>query len=225
MAGLTTARPGAGGRRWFGRRGDLSTRPFPTLSGTDLPSRLRTVDALRAWAEAHAEDAIDWYLRDKRAKRVASRALRAGSIVLAVAGGTVPLASAAWRDDAGGWGYVLLAAAAGCAAFDHFFGVSAGWMRDIATSQALRGRLERFRLEWTSALLLSSSSGAVGGDGAGAPAGPVGEPELAHRLGLVRDFVADVTGLVEAETSEWLAEFRANIGQLYSQAGLAHRVG
>jgi hypothetical protein len=200
---------GTGGRRWLGRRGDLPTRPFPSISGNDLTSRLAAVDALRTWAEARAEDAIDWYRRDKRTKRTVSKALRAASIVLAVAGGAVPLANAAWNGEAGGWGYVLLAAAAGGAAFDHFFGISATWMRDMATIQALRNRLDRFRLEWTSDLLLART------------APEVGEEELARRLDLVRDFAEEVTGLIDAEISAWQAEFSANMRELHAHTRLA----
>lgn len=221
MTTTQAASRSAGGRRWFGRHSDLSVFPFPSVSGKDLLSRLRAVDELRGWAEARAEEAVDWYQHDKRIKRAASRALRAVGIVLAVAGATAPLASAAWQDDVGGWGYVLLAGATGCAAFDHFFGVSAGWMRDMATMQSLKRRLEQFRLEWTSGLLLPTPS-VPGEDGPAVLSGPAGEKELVRRLGLVRDFVEDVTRMVEAETSEWMREFRANVGQLYSQVGLPY---
>lgn len=210
----TTLSPPSGSRRWFGRRGDLLTHPFPALSGGDLPSRFAAVEELRRWAERRADDTIDWYRRDKRVRRQASRWLRAGSIIFAVAGGAAPLASAAWRGDAGSWGYLLLAAAGGCLAFDRFFGISAGWMRDMTTMQALTDRLERFRLDWVSSQLLD-------------PPQPdqLTEEELARRLTLVREFAEDISGKVAAETKAWLTEFRANISELHNGATITQRGG
>jgi hypothetical protein len=203
-------------RSW--RRGDLRTRPFPRPATkepwvTDSRHRLDAIEALRDWAEGQAEDAIDWYLRDKAVRRVGSRALRALAIVLVVAGGLVPLLSAAWTGAAAGWGYVLLAAAAGCVAFDHFFGLSSGWMRDMAAAQTLQRRLTEFRLEWTTNLLRPSQTGAA------APVGgsPVDDAELTRRLDLVGRFAMEVAALVESETAEWLAEFRSSIGRLDGQ--------
>jgi hypothetical protein len=207
----------------------------------DSRHRLDAVEALRDWAEGQAEDAIAWYLRDKAIKRIGARVLRALAILLVVGGGVVPLLSAAWTGTAAGWGYVLLAAAAGCVAFDHFFGLSSGWMRDIVSVQTLQRRLTDFRMAWTTNLLRPASmpggnalgSTGLGGAGRGgtglADSAALDEAELVRRLDLVQSFVTEIADLVESGTAEWLAEFRSNVGGLDGQTGwsppTAHQPG
>src|SRR5690242_19760300 len=117
----TAQRETAPRRRW--RRGDLTPAPMVGLTVEDWRNPAVALDRLRTWAEHEAETAITWYLKDKNVKRVGSRALRALAIVLAAAGGVAPLLAAGAARTTN-WGYVLLALAAACVAFDHFFGLS-----------------------------------------------------------------------------------------------------
>jgi hypothetical protein len=164
---------------------------------------------LRAWAEREAEDAIEWYLHDKRLKRRGSRVISALTILLAVAGTLVPLASVISGGPPQGWGYVLLALAAGFKGFDHFFGLSSGWMRDITAAHALRAELNDFRMSWAAEQLRTS-------DSTDAPLDPAA---LERRLALLTSLVEAVRRQVEAETAEWLTEFRATAQQLQDNAG------
>lgn len=200
--------------RWPGRRGDLRIFPFPPVE-TLVVDREHLVDTVRAWAEQQAEVSIDWYLQDKRVRRVQSRIMRLATVLLFVAGGMIPLINVARNLEAGGWGYVAFAAAAGVAAFDHFFGLSSGWLRDMAAAQALQRRLTEFRLGWATAMVVRQTPADAGRDAA--------QAELLARLDLVNVFALDVIALVEAETAEWLAEFRSGMAKLYSQVGLPHR--
>ncbi|MEV6104573.1 SLATT domain-containing protein [Streptomyces sp. NPDC051940] len=183
------------------RSRDLRGRPFPA----PVPGepRLRALDSLRSWAEQEAEDAVEWYFNDKRRKRASSRACRALTVILAVAGTGFPLAGAATGADIQGWGYVLLAAAAGCKAYDHFFGLSSGWMRDIAAAHGLRFRLNEFRLAWAAEILR----------------GDPGEPEdtvFERRLAMITGLVDAVRGQVESEMTTWTTEFQSSIQQEHS---------
>lgn len=191
--------------RWW-RRGDLRYAALPAVSAEDWRQPDVVLDQLRRWAETQAEEAIEWYLRDKQAKRLGSRLLRILAITLAIAGGLAPLLTAGPDGRSAAWGYVLLALAGGCAAFDHFFGLSSGWMRDMATSHALQHRLLKFRLTW---ITLTAGKAVV--DGA----------EISARLDLVRSFALDVSELVSTETGDWLTEFQTNMGQLRSHTGQA----
>ncbi|SEG15969.1 hypothetical protein SAMN05216223_103445 [Actinacidiphila yanglinensis] len=206
---------GAAARPRRPRRGDLQMRPFPAVAADTPAAQRRALAELRAWAEQGAEDAIDWYLRDKRSKRTASRLLQGLAIVLAVAGTAIPLGAAATGSRGQGWGYVLLAAAAGCKGFDHFFGLSAGWMRDIAVAHALRFELGAVRLEWAAEVLRAGPAAAPP-----SPDAPLDPAEVERRLALVDRLVAAVRTHVEGETAAWQAEFSAATRQLNEQGGL-----
>ncbi|MGW1886857.1 SLATT domain-containing protein [Streptomyces sp. NPDC001970] len=193
------------------RRRDLRTNPFPSLSPGTAQQNVESLEQIRAWAERETEDAIDWYLRDKRLKRKGSRGIRALTVALAVSGAVIPLAGAASGGQPDAWGYVVLAAAAGCKGFDYFFGLSSGWMRDIKAAQALQRELNDFQLAWSRELLRAS-------DGTAGDA-PVADALLERRLALVAGLIVAVRGHVEAETAEWLAEFSSTGQQIQQQQG------
>ncbi|CAG6396252.1 SLATT domain-containing protein [Streptomyces cocklensis] len=202
-------------RRSGWRRGDLEAQPFPDVPGTaaaDPDVQRETLAGLRAWAEQDAEAAIAWYLKDKRLKRVGSRLLQGLAITFAVAGTAVPLGTAAYGGSGQGWGYVLLAVAAGCKAFDHFFGVSAAWMRDIVVAHALRTELNAVRLEWAADVLRS-------GPGADRPGRLLEPAEVERQLALIQRLAGAVRSHVDGETAEWQAEFRSSTRQLQGQGG------
>src|SRR5262249_37156125 len=116
-----------GRRRWS--RGDIQPLEPPAISAEDWHDPVAVLGRLRSWAQQHTTEAIRWHLRDKQAKRAGSRLLRAAAVILAVAGGLIPLlAGDAGRGPNPKLGYLLLALSAGAVAFDHFFGLSAGWM-------------------------------------------------------------------------------------------------
>ena len=195
------------------RRGDLAVRPFPVvIAGTPAEHRAALAE-LRAWAEQQAEDAIDWYLMDKRRKRVGSRWLQGLAIAFAVAGTAVPLGTAAGGGSGQGWGYVLLAVAAGCKGFDHFFGLSSTWMRDMAVVQTLRGELDAVRLEWAADVLRAGPREAP-------PAEPLDAAEVERQLALIERLVTAVRGQIETETADWQAEFSSRTRQLHEQGAL-----
>lgn len=178
------------GGRWS--RGDIDPVEPPDLSRDAWRDPAAALRTLHDWAVRYTTEITSWYLRDKRFKRWASRLLRAAAVVLAVAGGLAPLTSR--RDST--WGYTLIALAAGCVAFDHFFGLSAGWMRDMTTAQALQARMVRFHLDW--AALESRDDTATG-------------------IELVDGLLTDVLELTNAETAEWVSQFSTAISALRRQ--------
>ncbi|MFJ2633419.1 SLATT domain-containing protein [Streptomyces sp. NPDC087422] len=210
--GTPTGASGTGRRQRQAR--DLGGRPFPDIAVEGPDGQREALARLRAWAEQEAQDAIDWYQRDKRRKRTASRTLQALAIALAVAGTAVPLATAASGGSGQGWGYVLLALAAGCKGFDHFFGLSAGWMRDITVAHALRGELNAVRLEWAADVLRAGPGGA-----AARTSGPLEPAEVERQLALIARLVTTVRGHVESETVDWRTDLSARIRQLNEADG------
>lgn len=197
-----------GGRRWRSfSRGDL--RPVAKPS---LPAHwddAEALDQLRNWAEARAVETILWYLRDKQPKRWASRLLRAGAVVFAVAGGVLPLLTATVHGIDPSLGYVFLALAAGCVAFDHFFGLSAGWIRDIIALQALQGALTRFHLDWArwQAARASEEQGTASGS-----------ESVGAGLELISGLIDGIGKVTEAETAQWVSEFSSSVAALRQQA-------
>jgi SMODS and SLOG-associating 2TM effector domain 2 len=206
-AGRNAARrdgPGRGGQR-RGRRTDLRARTFPLLQADQWRHPGEALTGMYRDAENRAIEAYDWYLADRIRKRTYSRLLRALAIILAAAGGLQPLISAASSKMGFAWGYVLLASAGICVGFDHFFGISTRWMRDVVTAQKLQQRLQKFQLDWASL------------DAAGAFA-PDAESGSVHKyLDLLRDFITDMSGIMMDETAEWVAEFQTGIAQLKHQ--------
>lgn len=172
-----------------------------------------TVQMLYDQAESYALAIREWYLADKRAKRRYSRFLRAAAIVLAAVGGVAPLAPLVTQNSGARWGYVFLALAAACVAFDRVFGLSAAWMRDIAGAQSAdRIRAELYN-EWAKIL---TAAGA--------------EDRAELQLALLDRTSLALANILNAETSEWRREFESSLEQLKSmvtrtedQAGSARK--
>jgi SMODS and SLOG-associating 2TM effector domain 2 len=176
--------------------------------------RGRPDPALR-YAEGRTIDAIDWYLADKRGKRIWSRGLRLLVILLVTAGGLQPLLDAAAPGPGRtAWGYVLLALAAACIGFDRFFGLSSGWMRSMTTAQALERRLEQLQYDWAAECARSASR-------------TVGPKQVQNRLALLRAFSDDVAAQMQQETAEWVLEFQSSLLRLERERsnGAAARPG
>src|SRR5215211_903403 len=72
------------------RRRDLRAGPIPAAALEQWQDTETALTQLYRYAEARAIDAIDWYLADKRSKRIWSRGLRLLVILLVTAGGLQP---------------------------------------------------------------------------------------------------------------------------------------
>ncbi|WP_328385962.1 SLATT domain-containing protein [Streptomyces sp. NBC_00400] len=185
------------GSRGRGRR-DLAGRVFPLGDWGEPADRL---DALYLWCEEGALRSADWYLRGRRAKRRGARILRVGAAAGMTAGGVLPLLDLAGiRQGGAPWGALSLLLAAVCVGCDRYFGVTAGWMRDLATAQAIHRRLEALQFDWAVESVREVLGPAEGSAG-----------EAAERcLGVLRRFNEDLGELVRAETADWMADFRAD---------------
>lgn len=187
--------------------GDLRGRPFPLGDWGEPAERL---DELYRWAEARALRTADWYLRDRMWKRRGARALRCAAALSAASGAVLLLLTLTGGLSTGGgsWGYVALLLAVVCLVTDRCFGLTSGWMRDIATAQAVQRRLEAFQFDWA-----SESVREVLGPAEGTAS------EAAERcLGVLRRFCEDVSDLVQAETTGWMLEFRRLGAPVHPQA-------
>ncbi|MFE9567405.1 SLATT domain-containing protein [Streptomyces sp. NPDC006692] len=195
------ARPGGGKET-----GDLTGRPFPRGDWGEPAERL---DELYRWVEAGALRTADWYLADRLWKRRGARGLRAGTACGAVAGAVLPLLDLTGAlKGAAGWGYLCLLLGGACMACDRYFGLTSGWIRDVATAQAVQRRLGALQFDWASESVrevLGPTEGTAG--------------EAAERcLSVLRRFTEDVTELVRSETADWMVEFRSGPAPLVMQS-------
>ncbi|MFE3764114.1 SLATT domain-containing protein [Streptomyces sp. NPDC059104] len=186
--------------------GDLTGRPFPLGDWGEPAERL---DELYRRVEADALRTAEWYLSDRAWKRRGARTLRAGAALGAVAGAAMPLLELTGSaPGAASYGYLSLLLAAACLACDRFFGLTSGWMRDVATAQAVQRRLQTLQFDWASENVrevLGPTEGTAG--------------EAAERcLTVLRRFSEDITELVRSETADWMVEFRAGPAPLVMQS-------
>lgn len=189
-------------RRAARKHPDLSTRLLPLIPAVQWKSDPdKALSALYEDAQSRATEVCDWYMADRLGRRKPSQLLRFAALVLASAGGIVPLVNVAAGQDASGWGYLLLAAAGVCYGIDHFLGLSAGWMRDMTTVQRIRRRLQEFQFAWMQI------------NAADARKDPP-QTSVDAYLKLVHDFDCDLEDLVISETADWVSEFQSGLQQL-----------
>ncbi|MEU8886984.1 SLATT domain-containing protein [Streptomyces sp. NPDC048442] len=184
---------------------DLAGRPFPLGDWGEPAERL---DELYRWVEAGALRTARWYLADRGWKRRGARTLRIGAAAGVLIGAALPLLDLTEAVPGGaGWGYLALLVGAACVACDRFFGLTSGWMRDMATAQAVQRRLTALQFDWASESvreILGPTEGTAS--------------EAAERcLGVLRRFTEDITELIRVETTDWMVEFRSGPAPLVMQ--------
>ncbi|WP_059009763.1 SLATT domain-containing protein [Streptomyces specialis] len=147
---------------------------------------------LYTWAEAEALRTVEWYFADRLWKRRAARLLRSGTVAGVAGGVALPLFGSGLER----WACLALLGAAFCLGCDRYLGLTSGWMRDVATAQAVGRRLTALRYDWAA-------------EDVREPEGPPGEA-AERRLAVLRRFSEDVTELVRTETAAWMREFGGN---------------
>ncbi|MGW4624504.1 SLATT domain-containing protein [Streptomyces rubiginosohelvolus] len=197
----------SGGRAgWRADGRDMTGRPFPLGDWGEPAERL---DELYRWVETGALDTADWYLHDRVWKRRAARALRMGTAAGVVAGAALPLLDLTGAlSGSAGWGYLSLLLGAACMACDRYFGLTSGWIRNLATAQAVQRRLQVLQFDWASECVRETLG----------PTEGTASEATERCLGVLRRFSEDVTELVRSETADWMVEFRAGPAPMGMQA-------
>ncbi|MGW1204273.1 SLATT domain-containing protein [Streptomyces cyaneofuscatus] len=227
-AGDTGARDGSGGGgagsggpraggAWGGGSGaggrDLTGRPFPLGDWGEPAERL---DELYRWVESGALATAEWYLTDRAWKRRGARALRLGTAVGVVAGVALPLLDLTGAlSGAAGWGYLSLLLGAACMGCDRYFGLTSGWIRNLATAQAVQRRLQVLQFDWASECVRETLG----------PSEGTASEATERCLGVLRRFSEDITELVRSETADWMVEFRAGPAPMGTQALVSGSAG
>lgn len=182
---------------------NIEVAPLGVLAWKTDAEIQASIGTLYRYAEARAQESIDWYWYAKQSKARWSRFLRFAAIVLATMGGLAPIiaaldSSSQFGHVVGQLGYVVLGLAAACVGLDKFFGFSSGWMRYVTTVLALQEELSAFRLAWAK-LSAQSREQTPGPD------------ETQAAIQQVKDFVLAIDQIVGQETKAWVAEFQTNL--------------
>ena len=174
----------------------------------------KSIVKLYQYAEATADDSIEWYRRKKRPKALMSRLLRSLAIILTTLGGLTPIISAlGWATtptpqatlNFGQLGYLFLGLAAASIGFDKFFGFSSGWMRYITTKLTLEKMLSEFRMDW--AMMVAKL-------GEKSPT----TDQVQLMIQRIKEFLVAINTHVEQETLTWVSEFKTNLSEIEKTA-------
>lgn len=189
-------RPEGASRKGGGERADLRGHVFPLGDWGEPAERL---DEMYVWVEQRALVIADRHLADRVRKRRAARTMRACAALSATASAVIPLLALTGTLPVrcAPWGYLALLCAVVCVAGDRCFGLTSGWMRDLATALAIQRRLESLQFDWASEAVREVLGPT---DGSAAEAAERG-------LVLLRGFTEDVSEIVRAETADWMHEF------------------
>lgn len=191
--------------------GDAAGAPLPgAFPAGDWSEPARRLDELYRWAEADALRTVARYRAERVRRRRCARALRATTALGVTAGAVLPLLDLTdvLGAAATGWGYLSLLLAAACLGCDRYFGLTSGWLRNVATAQAVERRLLALRYDWASECVREVLG----------PADGTASEAVERCLGVLRRFSEDVTELVRAETADWLVEHRAGPAPLMTQS-------
>jgi hypothetical protein len=189
--------------QWFlSRAEDLKSRKFPDLTW-DGAADGRSLEGLRDYVIAWAEDAEAWYLRKRVWKRRGGLLTRLLAMLCTAVGGAIPVVVQIFGQDgkpafSPAWASLVLGLAAFFVGLDYFLGFTSGWMRYLQAQQKIAAIVQTFQFDWE-----TLRAGWAGGN-------PSHQQVLAA-LGRLRDTAAQVEQVVEDETNAWIAEFKTNL--------------
>lgn len=175
------------------------------------PERARqSLDVIYDHVVGVAAEAARWYRGARRSKKRWAQRLRVGAIIMVAVAGVLPVLSQIFG--AGGsvtiqpaWAAVALGAAVALVALDRFFGFSSAWARYMATDQAITAALNQFRLDWQQSICLL-------------PVDALTQERIDHLLDLAKTLVRKTDDLIQAETSQWISEFRETLTEIERSA-------
>lgn len=190
-----------------GRRKAQDIRPAELGSLDWSPNHARqSLDVIYQHVVGVASEAISWYRDSRGPKRRWAQRLRVGAITMVAASGILPVLSQIFGPRSSvtiqpAWASVALAIAVSLVALDRFFGFSSAWARYMATGQAISAALNQFRINWQQSMCQL-------------PAEALTRENIDHLLDLAKTMLRKTDDLVEAETSQWVKEFRETLAEM-----------
>jgi low affinity Fe/Cu permease len=193
------------------RRLSQDIRPSELGSLDWRPEHARqSLEVIYQYAVNAASKAVNWYLVARGPKKRWAQRLRVGSIIMVAIAGILPVLSQIFGTGKSvviqpAWATVALAIAVALVALDRFFGFSSAWARYMATGQAISAALNQFRLDWqkfSTQLLVSELT----------------QDNINHLLDLAETLIIKTDDLIQAETLQWVKEFRETLTEIERSA-------
>ena len=183
-------------------RQDIRPRELGSLDWGSEHAR-ESLDVIYQHVVDTASQAVNWYLTARRSKKRWAQRLRVGAIIMVAVAGVLPVLSQIFSTASSvkvppAWATVALAIAVALVALDRFFGFSSAWARYMATGQAISAALNQFRLDWQKTSCRLSE---------GTPT----QESVGHLLDLAKTLAKKTDELIQAETSQWVTEFRETL--------------
>lgn len=189
---------------------DLIARELPQLSWQPSDAAA-SLSKLYDHVAGVGQEVVDWYYGAKRPKRRWGRSLRLGAILSTGVAAGIPLLAEIFEQEGGRpgiqplWAAVALAAAGLMILLDRFWGCTSGWVRYLLAGQEASNALERFRLDWQSAIIAWGNQGPT-------------TDQAQAMVALAKSFLVQVQGVVREETKGWAAEFQTMLQQIEEAA-------
>ncbi len=165
----------------------------------DVEHLEESLQKLYLFTMSKGQESIDWYGVRSRPKKQWAQILRVVAILATSMGGIVPILSQipTWATENmnPAWASVAIAVAATSLGLDRFFGFSSAWMRFITSKLKLEARQQMFQFEW-----LETRASWQGN--------PPTHEQARAMVKRCAQFAAEVSGIVEDETLQWVSEFR-----------------
>jgi hypothetical protein len=180
---------------------DLEPLRLGELSWQSLDAAAASLRTVHTHVDTHARRAIDWYLARRRVRKTASRVLRLLALVLAVAGGVVPLLDGAVLPRGlHNLGYLLIAVGGALMLANRVMGLSAAWIRYMQTALRLQATVNAFQLKWAE---IECEMG-----------GHPTPKQIRAALHAVKLFAQRIDELILTETDRWSADFAEDLERL-----------
>ncbi len=165
-------------------------------------------DSIRKLADAargEADQAIRWYARAKKPKKLGATWLRALTIISTTAA-IILTVLAQWFDGVPDGEFrisplsisLALALSAALLGIDHFFGFSRAWIRYVSADLQIRIALNEFNLNWP--LRMTQWEG-----------GKPDANQTKEAITVCSALVVDVAAIVKTETEQWIVDFQTSL--------------
>jgi hypothetical protein len=184
------------------RSDDLKGTGFPDITW-DGSQDVQSLEQLRRYVVAQAEEAGNWYIVHRRWKRFWGRAIRLLALLATTVSGIIPVLAQILENSGKpeiqpAWASVALAIAAALVALDYFFGFTSAWMRYMQTQQQIVHVLREFQFDWEAVR-------------AGWGWQPPDQAQVLAALARLKQTALQIQQLVEDETNTWIGEFRTSL--------------